>query len=363
MTSVMQSENPFSAIDSRTTKRLMDFHRDAVEGYDPLVSWEFVAEFSAKLGLKAQIEHIRKDYGSGVWNRFAVRYSLASGASTPITSLIAPDGKVHTELDGVRVPGCRATSDTQSIAYDLEAAVKMYRNRPQGTSYAPFVLPQDWNGAVQVKGCVLDSSVDDSCVTWAESAGQPPSFFGVYGQRTSGLYAHVADFPDESTANLCAQALEAMARKYGNEVPDFWDRWAYDVPGRDDPHGRDHWNTSWSFKESAQAQSEGWDVFRDVTTRRHLIGYYSRTPTTVKSELEILDASASERVVRLARDGSPLHLKALVFVVGMKVLTLDGPTVRQLLAQQGQSHAEPHSREHPGTSEQEEELLAEGPCP
>ncbi|MGH8156585.1 MAG: hypothetical protein ACREPQ_00565 [Rhodanobacter sp.] len=296
-------------------RRLREVDASRVPGYSPWATWEHLRDDAAFRGLCVQLEVIQKDYGEGLWERFQVRYVRPDGRDLPVTGVFAADGKLELYLHDVRVPGCFATRDRATQGDWLEQVFTNYSGLlgAEHAGHMPFTVPLDWNGGVQVKGCVLES---DGCVSWAESIGQPPSFYGVYAGRTPGGYRNVADFDNAADAEKFAACLTALGKRYGNTMPELWDRRRYDVPLWDGTD-RSSWDASWSFTESAKAQAEGWDLVMD----RHT-AVIAAVPDNAKASFVSMpnagaerDAAAQAMVESKALEGSELHLKAVLYVL------------------------------------------------
>lgn len=71
-----------------------------------------------------------------------------------------------------------------------------------------FALPDDWNGSVQVQGCVHVMIDGEQHVEPAD--GREPEFWGVYAQREEGLHEWLADFNTQEQAEEVALRLQAI---------------------------------------------------------------------------------------------------------------------------------------------------------
>lgn len=314
---VTDSVNPLDA----ALRRLREVAATSVPGYNPLETWRHLVADANERGLCVRLAVVQKDYGAGLWERFEARYARPDGRDVPVSAVFAADAKLELYLHDERVPECFATRDpeTQSAWLDRVFANDRSLMGADRIDHVPFTVPLDWDGAVQVKGCVLES---DGSVAWAESVGQPPAFFGVYAGRTPGGFRHVADFDSRSVAERFAAALTSLATRYGNTMPEFWDRRRYDLPplwwrcpGDDMP--RSNWGCSWSFTESTAAKAEGWDLVGDQTG-----ALIAAVPQGAENSIvsmpkagEALDEAAQALVEAKAMEGSELHLKALLYVL------------------------------------------------
>jgi hypothetical protein len=243
------------------------------------------------------------------YKQFVVKYADPYGNAVPVVSCVSVNGKVETQVHGKRVDGGLASNWPETQARDLNQAFRAIA--PLLTVEPPFKVPDDWNGQVQIKGCVHE----DDAITWAESLGVTPEFFGVYVQDWAGAYQHVLDFATMDEADVFAQALKAAGALYGNTVPaSFWDRRHYEMPVTPTPE-LPLWANAWSCRESDQAHQEHWDVFRE-TGDRSAIGYLAEPNVNATQALVATaeeDAAACAHVLKKALQGSELHLKAILY--------------------------------------------------
>ncbi len=300
-------------------RRLREISAASVPGYNPMETWGNIVADANDRGLCVRLEVIQKDYGVGQWERFEVKYARPDGREVPVTGVFAADAKLEVYLHGERVPGCFATRDTETQSAWLDRVFANDRGLMgvDHVDHVPFTVPLDWDGAVQVKGCVLES---DGSVAWAESVGRSPAFYGVYAGRSPGGYRHVADFDHQTDAERFASTLSVMAQRFGNTMPEFWDRRRYDV-GLPEDLPRPSWGSSWSFTESAKARAEGWDLVADPHD-----SVIAAVPDGAEDSVVALpragaplDEAARAKVEAKALDGSELHLKALLYVLSHSI--------------------------------------------
>jgi len=98
-----------------------------------------------------------------------------------------------TQIAGVRLDFlCAKASTRQNASERLKALCQVELG---------FELPLDWNGGVQIKGCVEKGDE----IEWAEDV--PAEFYGVYAQHESGLHQWLADYPTSAEAHAIARRL------------------------------------------------------------------------------------------------------------------------------------------------------------
>lgn len=198
-------------------------------------TWEHLRTDAARSGLAVDLSVIEKNYaptgklgterfpvGAFKFDRFHVQFHRPDGRAIPAFVDFGANGKAEFHLDGRRVPGLFATSDVETQRAWLNTVLMNGRELriKAGLADVPLTVPLDWDGRVEVRGCVPEG---DGVVIWASEAGKPAAFYGVYAGRTSGGVRHVADFADGADAARLAAGLRGIAKRYGNAIPtDYW---------------------------------------------------------------------------------------------------------------------------------------------
>jgi len=99
---------------------LQQIHAQAVSGYSPLETWQNLSATAAVNGLVATLG---RGVGAELDAPYAISYSDQTGREIGVTTVMWPDGKALTEVNGRRVPGTGPTSDPEWQTAALSTAV------------------------------------------------------------------------------------------------------------------------------------------------------------------------------------------------------------------------------------------------
>jgi len=107
-------------------------------------------------------------------------------------------------------PDAEATSALRDLHAGTEStrAVDAQAFKEASEKAFGFGLPDDWNGSVQVQGCVHVMIDGEQHVEPAD--GREPEFWGIYAQREEGLHEWLADFDTQEQAEEVALRLQAI---------------------------------------------------------------------------------------------------------------------------------------------------------
>jgi len=163
--------------------------------------------------------------------------SLSNGERGEGKSIYAKVGSDVVRISDHELPGtARRNNDrAQGLTgkWDREVIVTDWHSRPLEEYLGDVLyghletnLPPDWNGRIQVQGCVFENKEIDTnknFVVAAEAVGRAPEFWGVYAQLTDGTHAHIEDFESEEQARQVAERLRGLHREPCEKTRDVAD--------------------------------------------------------------------------------------------------------------------------------------------
>ena len=186
--------------------RAQELHKSAVEGYDPLASWENLSATADRNGLKAHLDFA----GVGPTSpTFLITYVDGVGQRSPVTTFMHDDGKALTSVDGKRMLGTGYTAETEWQRDALQAAITQVREPDRQRAATPAAAPHELTFAA--------FSADATAGKLQPEHGRQWEVF--YGKESLGF----ADAPTEDGALRQVHEREVNNALYGNQpdAPEF----------------------------------------------------------------------------------------------------------------------------------------------